>query len=83
MPDRREFDKRCTKCGVFYPFSMFSPRKIAADGLNSWCRNCRASDNKQRSRRNSKPVVEDYEAGNIFPSIANAVHARRSAARRK
>lgn len=32
--------KRCTKCSEVKDVTKFSPRKIARDGLRSWCKNC-------------------------------------------
>lgn len=50
-------DKVCSKCHQHYPGTMFGKHSATADGLDSWCRNCKREDNKSRQRRRAKPVT--------------------------
>lgn len=81
MAEHREFDKQCSHCHVFFPFSMFPANSKTKDGLSSWCRNCRGADSSRRSRLRSKPVVEEVQLGKSpWCDIRTATRKRRIAA---
>lgn len=46
--------KTCTKCGQEKPLSEYSPSRLGADGLASWCKSCRAE--AQRVRQDATPA---------------------------
>lgn len=48
--------KACTRCKVVKPFSEFSPSGRNPGGLSSWCKECRAED--QRDRKARTPAEE-------------------------
>jgi hypothetical protein len=47
MESLGEGQKRCAKCKTLKPTARFASRKRASDGLNSWCRDCKAEANRR------------------------------------
>ena len=50
-------DKLCTKCKLVKQLTEFSPKKDRA-GTASWCKECKATDTRERHRGNPKKTAE-------------------------
>lgn len=50
--------KTCTKCGVEKPVTEFTARKTAHDGLNYWCKACKAQRSAAHYIANKRKVIE-------------------------
>lgn len=46
--------KRCPRCSEEKALGAFGSKRTTADGLTSWCRNCKAADDSARRARNRK-----------------------------
>jgi hypothetical protein len=53
--------KRCTHCGIEKPLARFSPHPLRPDGLQSWCKSCRADYIRQRRETDSEVAARDAE----------------------
>jgi hypothetical protein len=59
--------KRCAKCEVEKPTTEFYRHKIASDGLQSWCKDCKRRDLQQRRearREHFREQDRQYRAEN-------------------
>jgi DNA replicative helicase MCM subunit Mcm2 (Cdc46/Mcm family) len=52
--------KTCTKCSISKPIGEYNKHKQTKDGLNSWCRKCTYTQNKEYNNRISA-VYEIYD----------------------
>ena len=50
--------KRCTKCGEIKPVSEFHRNKSRKDGLQEWCKACKAKRAYKYRDRNREKVIE-------------------------
>lgn len=54
--------KRCTKCQLWLPRMRFAAHRYTLDGLQSWCRRCKARGMgwaRLRARYNARPIGTD------------------------
>lgn len=58
IPAVPEGMKRCTKCGEVKPVSEFSRNKSNKDGLEWWCKSCRAKNKRKYYEQNRSKVAE-------------------------
>lgn len=47
-----KYEKQCHKCKRVLPASMFYKRNESADGLQEWCKDCKAESAKRNYKRN-------------------------------
>lgn len=60
-------NKICTKCKQYKPMNLenFPPHKRKLDGLDSWCRKCRASYRSDINRGKFRGQLTDDEVRNL------------------
>lgn len=68
--------KRCPKCGIELPLSEFYVKKGAADGLQSWCKECQkiASHNRLASKAHCKccnPELAQFTPRQLIEELKN------------
>lgn len=55
--------KRCTRCGKRKPLEAFSPDTYKRDGLQTWCKTCRAD--YIRERRSKDPLLASADRAQV------------------
>ena len=57
-------EKPCSKCGEIYPLTSeyFPIRKIAKDGFDSWCKECKRSYYKEHYTKNKESISECHKS---------------------
>ena len=68
-------EKTCTKCKTIKPTTLefFPPHNKKKDGLDSWCRKCRATYRSEIRRGAFRNVIDDEKLKHVIQSTTDCV----------